>query len=143
MQCSYHPDRLAVGACKSCGKGLCAECAVDLGDAFACRGRCESDLPALTSASARKTRAIALGISCFLLLLGAIACFHLSTMDTVWIQLGGADKGLNGSVPQDPRTDTLTRTEKLGYRIMGLVLLAGSAYGLITLVRPKKNEHTT
>ena len=44
MRCFYHQDREAIGACKSCGKGLCPECAVDLGKGLACRGRCEADV---------------------------------------------------------------------------------------------------
>jgi hypothetical protein len=41
MRCFYHQDKEAVGLCKSCAKGVCAECAVDLGNALACRNRCE------------------------------------------------------------------------------------------------------
>lgn len=41
MRCFYHQDREAVGLCKSCAKGVCAECAVDLGNSLACRNRCE------------------------------------------------------------------------------------------------------
>ena len=44
MRCFYHEDREAVGSCKSCGKGLCRECAVDLTKGLACRGRCEEDV---------------------------------------------------------------------------------------------------
>jgi len=47
MRCFYHQDREAVGTCKSCGKGLCPECAVDLGKGLACRGRCEADVAAV------------------------------------------------------------------------------------------------
>jgi hypothetical protein len=47
MRCFYHQDREAVGACKSCGKGLCPECAADLGKGLACRGRCEADVQAV------------------------------------------------------------------------------------------------
>jgi hypothetical protein len=47
MRCFYHEDREAVGSCKSCGKGLCRECAVDLTKGLACRGHCESDAQAL------------------------------------------------------------------------------------------------
>jgi hypothetical protein len=47
MRCFYHQDREAIGACKSCNKGLCAECAVDLGNGLACRGRCEADVQAV------------------------------------------------------------------------------------------------
>lgn len=44
MRCFYHDTRDAVGTCKLCGKGLCAECAVDLERGLACRGRCESEV---------------------------------------------------------------------------------------------------
>src|SRR5215468_8835391 len=47
MRCFYHHDREAVGSCKSCGKGLCPDCAVDLTKGLACRGRCEDDAKAL------------------------------------------------------------------------------------------------
>lgn len=47
MRCYYHQDREAVGGCKSCGKALCPECAVDLTKGLACRGRCEADVQAL------------------------------------------------------------------------------------------------
>ena len=38
MVCYYHPDRPAVGLCKYCQRGLCAECAAPAGDSLACRG---------------------------------------------------------------------------------------------------------
>jgi hypothetical protein len=47
MRCFYHQDREAVGGCKSCGKGLCPECAVDLQKGLACRGHCEADVQAV------------------------------------------------------------------------------------------------
>ena len=43
MKCFFHQDRDAVGICKSCGRGICSECAFDLGKGIACRGRCEQD----------------------------------------------------------------------------------------------------
>lgn len=49
MRCFYHQDKDAVGSCKSCSKGLCAECAADLGKGLACRGRCEADVQAVIS----------------------------------------------------------------------------------------------
>lgn len=49
MRCFYHQDKDAVGTCKSCGKGLCAECAADLGKGLACRGRCDADVRAVIS----------------------------------------------------------------------------------------------
>jgi hypothetical protein len=47
MRCFYHQDKEAVGTCKSCGKGLCSECAVDVGKGLACRSRCEADARAI------------------------------------------------------------------------------------------------
>ena len=44
MRCFYHEDKEAVGTCKSCGKGLCRECAVDLAKGLACRERCEENV---------------------------------------------------------------------------------------------------
>jgi hypothetical protein len=44
MKCFYHVDQDAVGACKSCGKGLCTACAVDMTKGLACRGKCENDV---------------------------------------------------------------------------------------------------
>jgi hypothetical protein len=47
MNCFYHPTVVAIGICKSCGKGLCPECAVDLGKGLACKGHCEDDTRAV------------------------------------------------------------------------------------------------
>jgi hypothetical protein len=38
VNCYNHRDRPAIGSCKGCSKGLCAECAADLGLGLACRG---------------------------------------------------------------------------------------------------------
>lgn len=37
MRCFNHPDVEAVGSCKTCCKGLCRTCAVDLGHGLSCR----------------------------------------------------------------------------------------------------------
>ena len=47
MKCFYHRDTDAIGTCKSCGKGLCSDCAVDLSKGLACRERCEADVRAV------------------------------------------------------------------------------------------------
>jgi len=41
MDCFNHPDRSAVGICKSCGRGLCRDCAVDSPNGLSCKG-CEA-----------------------------------------------------------------------------------------------------
>lgn len=47
MKCFYHQNRDAIGTCKSCNKGLCPECAVDLGKGLACHKLCEDDVKAV------------------------------------------------------------------------------------------------
>ena len=49
MHCFYHQDKEAVGSCKSCGKGLCPDCAADVGKGLACRGHCEEDVRAVVA----------------------------------------------------------------------------------------------
>ena len=43
MKCYYHQENDAVGTCKSCSKGLCRECAIDVGKGLACEG-CKQDV---------------------------------------------------------------------------------------------------
>jgi hypothetical protein len=47
MECYTHPGAVAVGACKSCGKGVCRACAVDVGNGLACSPACEQEVRAL------------------------------------------------------------------------------------------------
>ena len=47
MNCFYHHERTAIGTCKSCQRGLCPDCAVDLERGLACRSRCEEDVTGL------------------------------------------------------------------------------------------------
>ena len=56
MRCFYHPTTDAVAACKSCGKGLCPDCAADLGKGIACRGRCEDDVRSIIELVERNIR---------------------------------------------------------------------------------------
>lgn len=41
MKCYNHHESDAVGVCKNCNKGLCLNCAVDVGDGLACKNSCE------------------------------------------------------------------------------------------------------
>lgn len=44
MNCFYHPTLPAVGSCKHCQRGLCAECAVVVEDVLACKDRHETEV---------------------------------------------------------------------------------------------------
>jgi len=41
MKCYIHHGEEALGICKSCNKGLCSDCAIDVGNGIACKNSCE------------------------------------------------------------------------------------------------------
>jgi hypothetical protein len=85
MKCFYDPTQDAVGACKSCGRGLSHEHLTEMDKGLACRGRCEDDVRSLitlidrnVSSSAatnqilKRSSVTAYGSGVFLSFLGAI-----------------------------------------------------------------------
>ena len=44
MKCFYHPEVDAVGVCQNCGRGICRDCAVEVGNALACKATCAAVL---------------------------------------------------------------------------------------------------
>ena len=44
MNCFYHQEKSAIGLCKCCSKGLCADCATDLEFGLACKGKHEEQV---------------------------------------------------------------------------------------------------
>ncbi len=56
MNCFAHRDRPAVGLCLDCNRGVCAECAAEVEDAIACRGRCEGRVKRLVAVRTWSTR---------------------------------------------------------------------------------------
>jgi hypothetical protein len=47
MKCFIHLSNDSVGICKSCHRGVCAECAADCEGRLACKGRCEEKVHSL------------------------------------------------------------------------------------------------
>ncbi|KUO76726.1 MAG: hypothetical protein APF81_11695 [Desulfosporosinus sp. BRH_c37] len=47
MKCFYHNEHDAVGICKTCNKGICHECAVDVSNGIACKGSCVEEVKIL------------------------------------------------------------------------------------------------
>ncbi len=41
MNCFYHPHNSAVAICKNCLRGICAQCAMEMENGVACKGKCE------------------------------------------------------------------------------------------------------
>ena len=44
MNCYRHQENSAIGICKSCMKGLCPTCAVEVGNSLACKNSCEENV---------------------------------------------------------------------------------------------------
>jgi hypothetical protein len=42
MKCFVHQSADAVGICRNCSRGVCAECAADRQSGIACKNRCEA-----------------------------------------------------------------------------------------------------
>jgi len=57
MKCFNHTTADAIGICKHCSKGLCIECAVDLGYGITHRGNCETETRSLHIMVQRSTNA--------------------------------------------------------------------------------------
>jgi len=80
MNCYYHHDHPAVGICKSCNKGLCHECAVDIGNGLACKNACEDEVKALNDMLERNKTAYQKAGRVYkrnALISGLIGCFFL------------------------------------------------------------------
>ena len=56
MRCFNHPDRDAIGSCKTCCKGLCMECASDMGHGLACKNVHEQQVESLNALFLRGAR---------------------------------------------------------------------------------------
>lgn len=56
MNCFNHPHSSAVGICRVCCRGVCSECAVDLGHSLACNGTHEDDASAINALALRSTK---------------------------------------------------------------------------------------
>jgi len=53
MNCFYHSTVSAIGLCKYCQRGLCAECAAVVDDVLACKHRHEDEVHQLEQLTAR------------------------------------------------------------------------------------------
>ena len=78
MQCYNHDGRSAVGLCKACGKGLCHECAADLGHGLACKGVHEDKVTSLNQITTKSADLVnaapknAMIMPVFLIIMGAV-----------------------------------------------------------------------
>jgi hypothetical protein len=59
MKCYYHKDSDAVGLCKACSKGICHECAADVGGGLACQATCTEVVRSINALVAASTTKVA------------------------------------------------------------------------------------
>ncbi len=100
MKCFQHPQVDAVAICKNCHKGLCTDCAADLGNGVACKGRCEAEVAALSDLQQRNKTAFEKAAGHFMragIMTGLIGLF-LSASGVVWWNQGGWFSFLFGAV---------------------------------------------
>lgn len=60
MECFSHPNESAVGLCKSCGKGVCRMCTIEVERGLACSEACKSYAQALSRLQVTSIRNIGL-----------------------------------------------------------------------------------
>lgn len=84
MNCFNYPDTASVGTCKACSKGLCHQCAMDLGHGLSCKGEHEATVQSYRDMFLRSQRVVAAapsGILDFTIILGggflvyAVVCY--------------------------------------------------------------------
>ena len=80
MKCFYHPSSEAVGICKNCPNGLCPECAADVGDGLACRGRCESKVTAVNALLEKSTSVSKVGGIGVLVMMATLALCWIAAL---------------------------------------------------------------
>ncbi len=61
MNCFYHSNEPAVGICKACSKGLCTDCAADLGHGIACKNKHEQRAEDIELVISRNANAFKVG----------------------------------------------------------------------------------
>jgi len=59
MKCFYHPQNDAVGSCKYCFRGVCAQCARDSGVGLACSDTCVSEIKSAHALIERNKKLVA------------------------------------------------------------------------------------
>ena len=57
MKCYYHTSVDAVAICKNCSRGVCQECAAEVGNGIACKSRCETEVEAINRMISRNKTA--------------------------------------------------------------------------------------
>ncbi len=112
--------------CRSCGRGLCAECAAEVGLALACRQRCEEDVRQLTDALKRQiqmTRPMGHNMAAIGTVYRTVRGLLLG-IGVIVILLGG---GLGAWEMTKFRPRTVEVVLELGLALIGVLVVAGAS----------------
>lgn len=110
MRCFKHQTNDAVGSCKHCCKGLCSECANDLGHGLACRGIHEAEVESINNLITRSNR------------IQRMTPKTLYVMPTFTVSAGAIFAGFGFFGPRGPMWFSVVLG--LGFIVYGLVILA-------------------
>lgn len=97
MHCFNHGSAHAVGVCKACQKGLCPDCAVDVGNGIACKATCETSVAELNEMNERGLRIYGIGKyksrmpSSGVLLWGVMSLFLWAVFGFAYYKTGSAN----------------------------------------------------
>jgi len=90
MKCFYHAESDAVGTCKYCHKGICKQCAKDIGIGIVCNhdAVCETRAIEINNVVDRnvkfsKNRSFVALYAVFFFILGAFFIYHAATLQHV------------------------------------------------------------
>lgn len=111
MKCFSHPQNEAVGSCKYCFRGVCAQCARDSGVGLACSEKCESEVKSVHALVERNKK-----LTAFAPATHSRSAVILLLMAAVFIVLGMVSRIL---------------FMKAFLAVLGIVMLCGAALALV------------
>src|SRR5581483_753370 len=111
MKCFSHPQNEAVGSCKYCFRGVCAQCARDSGVGLACSEKCESEVKSVHALVERNKK-----LTAFAPATHSRSAVILLLMAAVFIVLGMVSRFL---------------FMKAFLAVLGIVMLCGAALALV------------
>lgn len=93
MECFTHPGACSVGVCKTCGRAVCRDCAVDAGFAIACSPACAREAADVHEMNQRGKRIYGIGVARRRFPAGAAAWLLFGTLFSafgayVWLRTG-------------------------------------------------------
>ncbi len=84
MRCFTHQDKEAVGICKACNKGICVDCAADLGHSLSCKSSSCEEKSHLMDSTLKRSMAILRGSKRF----ASVTPIYCAVMGLAFIYFG-------------------------------------------------------